>query len=47
MQVWCPGSVFKPITAAIGLASGAIDPNEDYGNGGILTAFGISGGIAI
>lgn len=34
-QVWCPGSVFKPITAAIGLGSGAIDPNEDYGNAGL------------
>ncbi len=33
-QVWCPGSVFKPITAAIGLESGAVDPREDYGNEG-------------
>ncbi|MBR1598468.1 MAG: penicillin-binding transpeptidase domain-containing protein [Lachnospiraceae bacterium] len=34
-QVWCPGSAFKPITAAIGLESGAIDPDEDYGNEGL------------
>lgn len=34
-QVWCPGSTFKPITAAIGLDSGAIDPMEDYGNVGL------------
>ena len=34
-QVWCPGSVFKPVTAAVGLQSGAIDPTEDYGNEGL------------
>lgn len=34
-QVWCPGSTFKPITAAIGLESGAIDWAEDYGNTGL------------
>jgi len=34
-QVWCPGSTFKPVTAAIGLESGAIDPNEDYGTEGL------------
>lgn len=34
-QVWCPGSTFKPITAAIGLKSGAINPAEDYGNVGL------------
>ena len=34
-QVWCPGSAFKPITAAVGLESGAIDPMEDYGNVGL------------
>ena len=34
-QVWCPGSTFKQVTAAVGLESGAIDPNEDYGNVGL------------
>ena len=34
-QVWCPGSAFKPITAAVGLKSGAIDPEEDYGKEGL------------
>ena len=34
-QTWCPGSSFKPIVAAIGLTTGAIDPNEDYGNEGL------------
>ena len=34
-QVWCPGSTFKPVTAAVGLESGAIDPNADYGNVGL------------
>lgn len=34
-QVWCPGSTFKPIIAAIGLTTWAIDPNEDYGNEGL------------
>lgn len=34
-QVWCPGSTFKPIIAAIGLESGAINPEEDYGNEGL------------
>ena len=34
-QFWCPGSTFKPVTAAVGLESGAIDPNEDYGNVGL------------
>lgn len=34
-QVWCPGSTFKPITAAIGLQSGAINPTEDFGSEGL------------
>lgn len=34
-QVWCPGSSFKPVTAAVGLESGAIDPAQDYGNEGL------------
>ena len=34
-QVWCPGSSLKPITAAIGLEAGAIDPDKDYGNEGL------------
>lgn len=34
-QRFAPGSSFKPITAMIGLASGAIDPGEDYGNLGL------------
>ena len=34
-QVWCPGSSFKPVVAAIGLKTGTIDPNEDFGNEGL------------
>lgn len=34
-QVWCPGSIFKPIIGMIGLELGAVDPNEDYGNVGL------------
>lgn len=34
-QIWCPGSTFKPITAAIGLKTGAIDANEDFGSEGL------------
>ncbi len=34
-QVWCPGSTLKPIMAEIGLMTGSIDPNEDYGNVGL------------
>lgn len=34
-QVWSPGSTFKPVTASIGLDSGAIDPEEDFGKEGL------------
>lgn len=34
-QVWCPGSTFKPVTAAVGLEAGAIDPEKDYGSEGL------------
>lgn len=34
-QVWCPGSAFKPVVAAIGLKTGTLDPNEDFGNEGL------------
>lgn len=34
-QVWCPGSTFKAVTAAIGLETGTVDPTEDFGNEGL------------
>lgn len=34
-QSWCPGSVFKPVTAAVGLESGALNLAEDYGSEGL------------
>ena len=34
-QVWCPCSTFKPVVAAIGLKTGTLDPNEDFGNEGL------------
>ena len=34
-QVWCPGSTFKPVVATIGLKTGTLDPNEDFGNEGL------------
>jgi len=34
-QRFAPGSSFKPITGAIGLTAGAIDPNEDFGREGL------------
>lgn len=34
-QVWCPGSTFKPVIAGIGLKTGALDPDEDFGSEGL------------
>ncbi|SHK68229.1 penicillin-binding transpeptidase domain-containing protein [Hespellia stercorisuis] len=34
-QIWCPGSTFKPIVAGIGLQTGTVDPNEDFGDVGL------------
>ncbi|MCI9137042.1 MAG: penicillin-binding transpeptidase domain-containing protein [Lachnospiraceae bacterium] len=34
-QVWCPGSVLKPVIAAAGLESGAVNPAKDYGKEGL------------
>ncbi|MFR4980440.1 MAG: penicillin-binding transpeptidase domain-containing protein [Clostridium neonatale] len=34
-QKWAPGSSFKSIIAEIGLSTGAINPNEDYGDEGL------------
>ncbi len=34
-QIWCPGSTFKPVVAGIGLKTGMLDPNEDFGNEGL------------
>ncbi len=28
---WCPGSVFKPVMAAMGVTTGTLEPNRDYG----------------
>lgn len=34
-QVLCPGSSFKPVIAGIGLETGAVNPDEDFGNEGL------------
>lgn len=34
-QRFAPGSSFKPITGAIGLAAGTLDPGQDYGDEGL------------
>lgn len=34
-STWVPGSVFKPVTAAIGLTNGTIDPNEVLPSNGL------------
>ena len=34
IQKYCPGSTFKPVTGAIGLTLGTINPNEDLGYSG-------------
>ncbi len=34
-QAWCPGSTFKPVIAAIGLETGILDPEQDYGSEGL------------
>ncbi len=34
-QAWCPGSTLKPVIAAVGLKTGMVDPQEDFGNVGL------------
>lgn len=34
-QIWCPGSTLKPVIAAIGLETGTLDWQEDFGNVGL------------
>lgn len=34
-QKWAPGSVFKPVVAGMGMNTGKLDPNQDFGNSGL------------
>lgn len=34
-QIWCPGSTLKPIIAAIGLKTGTVSWQDDFGNVGL------------
>ena len=34
-QTWSPGSTFKPVTGSIGITTGKVDPNEDFGRSGL------------
>lgn len=35
LSTWVPGSVFKPVTAALGLTNGSLNPDEDMKNEGL------------
>ena len=34
-KAWSPGSTFKPVTGAIGITEGKINPKEDFGRSGL------------
>lgn len=34
-STFCPGSIFKPIVAAVGMTAGMLDPEEDFGSEGL------------
>lgn len=34
-KAWSPGSTFKPVTGAIGITEGIINPKEDFGRSGL------------
>ena len=46
-QIWCPGSSLKPVVAGIGLKTGAIDPDEDFGSEGTVLAEGFFLGLLL